>query len=176
MTFSPMGMTSRVLLAALAVFLALPVEAAQLVRIGAAHFPPLYRSSRKRRRHRPAASDGGGLEPVAKRTISSCWCPLRSHAGSMISSRAGSTWRFSKIPNGVGRMCRTPRWTWGLEDAEVFVAQRQPDRQQTYFADLRGQAPGPVQRLSLRLRPSSTPTPQVPRWPVQRHVDVFPRQ
>ena len=41
-----------------------------------------------------------------------------------------------------------PAWGWediphsavdmGLEDAEIFVAQRQPDRQQSYFADLSG--------------------------------------
>lgn len=137
LTFSPMGMTSRVLLATLAVFLALPIEAAQLVRIGAAHFPPYT--------VRPENGADTGLLPQMVEAL----------------NQSQSDYQFVLVPTSIPRrfndfkqgrvdmaIFENPEWGWqevphtavdmGLEDAEVFVAQRQPERQQSYFADLRG--------------------------------------
>lgn len=137
LTFSPMGMTSRLLLAVLAVFLALPTEAAQLVRIGAAHFPPYT--------VRPENGADTGLLPQMVEAL----------------NQAQTDYQFVLVPTSIPRrfndfkqgrvdmaIFENPEWGWqdvphtsvdmGLEDAEVFVAQREPDRAQSYFTDLRG--------------------------------------
>ncbi|WP_434563178.1 substrate-binding periplasmic protein [Pseudomonas sp. R1-6] len=135
MTFSPMGVTSRVL-AALALLWMLPVEAAQLVRIGAAHFPPYT--------VRPEKGADTGLLPELVEAL----------------NRAQADYEFVLVPTSIPRrfndfkqgridmaIFENPDWGWqdvphttvdmGLEDAEIFVTQRLPDRQQSYFADLR---------------------------------------
>ncbi len=137
MTFSPKRMTSRVLLAALAVFLMVPASAAQLVRIGAAHFPPYT--------VRPENGVDTGLLPQLVEAL----------------NHSQTDYQFELVPTSIPRrfndfkqgrvdmaIFENPDWGWkdvphtavdmGLEDAEVFVAQRQPDRQQSYFSDLRG--------------------------------------
>lgn len=137
MTCSTMGMTSRVLLAVLAVFLVLPASAAQLVRIGAAHFPPYT--------VRPENGADTGLLPQLVEAL----------------NRSQTDYQFVLVPTSIPRrfndfkqgrvdmaIFENPEWGWkdvphtavdmGLEDAEIFVTQRQPDRQQSYFADLRG--------------------------------------
>lgn len=137
MTCSSMRMMSRVVLAALAVLMALPASAAQLVRIGAAHFPPYT--------VRPEKGADTGLLPQLVEALN----------GSQ------SDYRFVLVPTSIPRrfndfkqgridmaIFENPEWDWkdvphatvdmGLEDAEIFVAQRKPDRQQPYFADLRG--------------------------------------
>ncbi|MBC3362141.1 transporter substrate-binding domain-containing protein [Pseudomonas sp. SWRI154] len=130
-------MTSRVLLAALALFLMLPVEAAQLVRIGAAHFPPYT--------VRPESGADTGLLPQLVEAL----------------NRSQADYQFVLVPTSIPRrfndfkqgrvdmaIFENPDWGWqdvphtlvdmGLEDAEIFVTQKLPDRQQSYFADLRG--------------------------------------
>jgi len=137
LTLLPMGMTSRVLLAALALFLTSSLEAAQLVRIGAAHFPPYT--------VRPENGADTGLLPQLVEAL----------------NRSQADYQFVLVPTSIPRrfndfkqgrvdmaIFENPDWGWqdvphtavdmGLEDAEIFVTQRQPDRQQSYFADLRG--------------------------------------
>lgn len=135
--------SSRLFIACMALLLAtlLPmgdgVEAAQVVRIGAVHFPPYV--------IRPENGQGQGLlfELVAA---------LNRHQ---------KAYEFVTVPTSVARRYRdfsqgridlalfeNPQWGWqgisytsvdmGLEDAEVFVARREQGRQQDYFADLSG--------------------------------------
>jgi hypothetical protein len=111
-------------------------QAAQLVRIGAAHFPP-YTVRPEWCRHRFAAATGRG----AQRTANDYQFVL---VPTSIPRRFGdfkqgrSTWRSSRTPTGAGRRFPTPDVDMGLEDAEIFVAQREDGRQQNYFADLTG--------------------------------------
>jgi hypothetical protein len=134
---SPIRTAAGLLLVALAAFWVIPAQAAQLVRVGAAHFPPYT--------VRPESGADTGLLPqlvealnALQATISSSWYRPRFLGVSVISSRAGSTWRSSRTPTGAGRRFLTPDVDMGLEDAEIFVAQREDGRQQNYFADLKG--------------------------------------
>jgi hypothetical protein len=111
-------------------------QAAQLVRIGAAHFPP-YTVRPEWCRHRFAAATGRGAQ------------------------RPANDYQFVLVPTSIPRrfgdfkqgrvdmaIFENPDWGWkdiphtdvdmGLEDAEIFVAQREDGRQQNYFADLTG--------------------------------------
>lgn len=137
MTCSPMGMTSRIMLAVLAMCLTVTAEAAQVVRIGAAHFPPYT--------VRPENGADTGLLPQLVEAL----------------NRSQTDYEFVLVPTSIPRrfndfkqgrvdmaIFENPEWGWqdvphtpvdmGLEDAEIFVARHQPDRQQSYFADLRG--------------------------------------
>jgi ABC-type amino acid transport substrate-binding protein len=132
-----MGMTSRTLLAILAMFLTVSVEAAQVVRIGAAHFPPYT--------VRPENGADTGLLPQLVEAL----------------NRSQTEYEFVLVPTSIPRrfndfkqgrvdmaIFENPDWGWqdvphtpvdmGLEDAEIFVAQHELNRQQSYFADLRG--------------------------------------
>jgi len=134
---SPIRTASRLLLATLAVLTMLPSQAAQLVRIGAAHFPPYT--------VRPESGADTGLLPQLVEALNA----------------AQSDYQFVLVPTSIPRrfgdlkqgrvdmaIFENPAWGWediphtavdmGLEDAEIFVAQRLPDRQQSYFADLSG--------------------------------------
>ena len=114
-----------------------PASAAQLVRIGAAHFPPYT--------VRPEQGADTGLLPQLVEALNT----------------AQSDYQFVLVPTSIPRRFRdfeqgrvdmaifeNPEWGWqkiahasvdmGLEDAEVFVAQREPGREQGYFADLAG--------------------------------------
>ena len=115
----------------------MPASAAQLVRIGAAHFPPYT--------VRPEQGADTGLLPQLVEALNT----------------AQSDYQFVLVPTSIPRRFRdfeqgrvdmaifeNPEWGWqkiahasvdmGLEDAEVFVAQREPGREQGYFADLAG--------------------------------------
>lgn len=133
----PIRTASRLLLATLAALTILPSQAAQLVRIGAAHFPPYT--------VRPESGADTGLLPQLVEALNA----------------AQSDYQFVLVPTSIPRrfgdfkqgridmaIFENPAWGWknlphtavdmGLEDAEIFVAQRLPDRQQSYFADLGG--------------------------------------
>lgn len=115
----------------------LPTSAAQLVRIGAAHFPPYT--------VRPEQGADTGLLPQLVEALNA----------------QQSDYQFVLVPTSIPRRFRdfqqgrvdmaifeNPEWGWqdiphtnvdlGLEDAEIFVTQRKPGRDQSYFADLRG--------------------------------------
>jgi ABC-type amino acid transport substrate-binding protein len=149
-----MGMTSRVL-AALVFLWMVPVEAAQLVRIGAAHFPPYT--------VRPENGADTGLLPQLVEAL----------------NRSQTDYQFVLVPTSIPRrfndfkqgrvdmaIFENPEWGWkdvphttvdmGLEDAEIFVAQRLPERQQSYFAVITTLSPNsmPIPNSSLA---SSTP-------------------
>jgi len=132
-----MRTASRILLLALVALWVLPVSAAQLVRVGAAHFPPYT--------VRPETGADTGLLPQLVEAL----------------NQLQSDYQFTLVPTSIPRRFRdfeqgrvdmaifeNPDWGWqniphtsvdmGLEDAEIFVAQREPQRQQDYFADLKG--------------------------------------
>ncbi|TWD44399.1 MULTISPECIES: substrate-binding periplasmic protein [Pseudomonas] len=134
---SPMWTVPRLLLAALAVLWALPAHAGQLVRVGAAHFPPYT--------VRPESGADTGLLPQLVEAL----------------NRLQSDYQFVLVPTSIPRrfgdfkqarvdmaIFENPDWGWkdiphttvdmGLEDAEIFVAQREPQRGESYFADLKG--------------------------------------
>lgn len=115
----------------------MPASAAQLVRIGAAHFPPYT--------VRPEQGADTGLLPQLVEALNA----------------AQADYQFVLVPTSIPRRFRdfeqgrvdmaifeNPDWGWqkiphtsvdmGLEDAEVFVAQHEPDRDQSYFNDLTG--------------------------------------
>ncbi|OLF52339.1 substrate-binding periplasmic protein [Pseudomonas chlororaphis] len=135
--WSPMRMALRMLVLALAVLAVSPVGAAQLVRVGAAHFPPYT--------VRPEQGADTGLLPQLVEALNALQ----------------SDYQFVLVPTSIPRRFRdfeqgridmaifeNPAWGWqniphtsvdmGLEDAEIFVAQREPGRGQEYFADLKG--------------------------------------
>lgn len=135
--FLPMRTALRTLLLALATLWVLPVTAAQLVRVGAAHFPPYT--------IRPEQGADTGLLPQLVEAL----------------NRLQSDYQFVLVPTSIPRRFRdfeqgridmaifeNPDWGWrniehssvdmGLEDAEIFVAHQQPDRDQDYFKDLHG--------------------------------------
>jgi ABC-type amino acid transport substrate-binding protein len=138
---SPIRTASRLLLATLAALCMVPSQAAQLVRVGAAHFPPYT--------VRPESGADTGLLPQLVEALNALQ----------------SDYQFELVPTSIPRrfgdfkqgrvdmaIFENPDWGWkdiphttvdmGLEDAEIFVAQCQPDgqpvRQQNYFADLAG--------------------------------------
>ncbi|KAB0499608.1 substrate-binding periplasmic protein [Pseudomonas vancouverensis] len=138
---SPIRTASQLLLAALAALSIVPSQAAQLVRIGAAHFPPYT--------VRPESGADTGLLPQLVEAL----------------NRLQSDYQFVLVPTSIPRrfgdlkqgridmaIFENPAWDWekvphvavdmGLEDAEIFVAKNQidgrPARQQSYFSDLSG--------------------------------------
>jgi len=125
------------MLAALAASWVLPAQAVQVVRVGAAHFPPYT--------IRPENGADTGLLPELVAALNS----------------AQSDYRFELVPTSIPRrfgdfkegrtdmaIFENPDWGWkdiphttvdmGLEDAEIFVAENEAGRQQSYFADLKG--------------------------------------
>ena len=133
----PIRTAAGLMLAALAAFWVLPAQAAQLVRVGAAHFPPYT--------IRPENGADTGLLPQLVEAL----------------NRLQSDYQFVLVPTSIPRrfgdfkqgridmaIFENPDWGWkeiphadvdlGLEDAEIFVAQREDGRQQNYFADLTG--------------------------------------
>ena len=139
---SPIQTASRFSLAALAALLlavswTVPSQAGQLVRVGAAHFPPYT--------VRPEMGADTGLLPQLIEALNA----------------SQTDYQFALVPTSIPRrfgdfkqgrvdmaIFENPDWGWkdiphvtvdmGLEDAEIFVAQRQPDRPQDYFSDLTG--------------------------------------
>ncbi|VVO20751.1 substrate-binding periplasmic protein [Pseudomonas fluorescens] len=132
-----MRTASRMLWVALGALWILPASAAQLVRVGAAHFPPYT--------VRPETGADTGLLPQLVEAL----------------NQLQSDYQFVLVPTSIPRrfgdfkqgridmaIFENPDWGWkeiahssvdmGLEDAEIFVAQRKPDHQQNYFTDLKG--------------------------------------
>ncbi|MES2081833.1 MAG: transporter substrate-binding domain-containing protein, partial [Pseudomonadota bacterium] len=135
--FSPWRLAAGLTLWALGTAAWTQAGAAQLVRIGAAHFPPYT--------VRPEQGADTGLLPQLVEALNA----------------AQTDYQFVVVPTSIPRRFRdfeqgrvdmaifeNPSWGWqniahtsvdmGLEDAEIFVAQRQPGRDQSYFADLSG--------------------------------------
>ena len=135
--YSPVRMASRVVLVALCALLVAPTWGAQVVRIGAAHFPPYT--------IRPENGIDIGLLPQLIVAL----------------NQFQSDYQFVLVPTSIPRrfgdlqqgridmaIFENPDWGWqkiphttvdmGLEDAEIFVAQREPDRDQNYFTSLGG--------------------------------------
>ncbi|MBV4467180.1 transporter substrate-binding domain-containing protein [Pseudomonas sp. SWRI79] len=134
---SPIRTASRLLLAALAVCCVLPSQAAQLVRVGAAHFPPYT--------VRPESGADTGLLPQLMEALNQLQTDYRFELVPTSIPR-----RFNDFKEGRVDMAifENPDWGWkdiphtlvdmGLEDAEIFVAQKKPDRDENYFKDLTG--------------------------------------
>ncbi|AQY67665.1 substrate-binding periplasmic protein [Pseudomonas veronii] len=135
--FSPWRLAAGLTLWALGTVAWMPASAAQLVRIGAAHFPPYT--------VRPEQGADTGLLPQLVEALNA----------------SQTDYQFVLVPTSIPRRFRdfeqgrvdvaifeNPDWGWqkiphttvdmGLEDAEIFVAQREPDRDQNYFASLGG--------------------------------------
>jgi ABC-type amino acid transport substrate-binding protein len=127
------------LLGALGALFVLPTWAANPVevKVGAAHFPPYT--------VRPEKGDDTGLLPQLVQALNT----LQSdYLFKLVPTSIPR--RFADFSEGRTDMAifENPDWGWkdiahttvdmGLEDAEVFVAQRESDRQQNYFADLNG--------------------------------------
>lgn len=134
---SPIRTASVLLLSVLSSLWVVPSQAVQLVRIGAAHFPPYT--------VRPETGADTGLLPQLVEALNALQ----------------SDYQFVLVPTSIPRrfgdfkqarvdmaIFENPEWGWkdiphttvdmGLEDAEIFVAQREPGRQQSYFATLTG--------------------------------------
>ncbi|WP_350613384.1 transporter substrate-binding domain-containing protein [Pseudomonas sp. HY7a-MNA-CIBAN-0227] len=133
--FSPLRLAAGLTLLALGTLWLMPASAAQLVRIGAVHFPPYT--------VHPEQGADTGLLPQLVEAL----------------NRAQTDYQFVLVPTSIPRRFRdlqqgridmaifeNPQWGWqniahttvdmGLEDAEIFVAQREPGRDQSYFTDL----------------------------------------
>lgn len=137
--YSPMRMASRVVLVALGALFVLPTWAAGPVevKVGAAHFPPYT--------VRPEKGDDTGLLPQLVEALNAL---QKDYLFELVPTSIPR--RFDDFKEGRTDMAifENPDWGWkdiahtsvdmGLEDAEVFVAQREPDRQQNYFTDLKG--------------------------------------
>lgn len=134
---TPVRMAFKTLLLATTTLWAWQAGAAQIVRIGAAHFPPYV--------IRPERGGDTGLLPQMI---------------SALNAMQGD-YRFEMVPTSIPRRFRdfqqerfdmaifeNPAWGWkdiphedvdlGLEDAEVFVTHRIQGRTQNYFDDLKG--------------------------------------
>ncbi|KJH78307.1 amino acid ABC transporter substrate-binding protein [Pseudomonas sp. ES3-33] len=115
----------------------MPSQAAQLVRVGAAHFPPYT--------VRPEMGADTGLLPQLVEALN-----VAQHDYQFVLVPTSIPRRFGDFKQGRVDMAifENPDWGWkdiphvtvdmGLEDAEIFVAQQLPDRQQDYFAELAG--------------------------------------
>lgn len=134
---SPIRTASRVLLMALGALFVLPTSAAQRVQVGAAHFPPYT--------VRPESGADTGLLPQLVEALNHLQTDYE-----FVLVPTSLPRRFGDFKEGRVDMAifENPEWGWkdtphtavdmGLEDAEIFVAQSKPDRQQSYFADLKG--------------------------------------
>lgn len=134
---TPMRMALKTLLLVTTTVCAGQAGAAQVVRIGAAHFPPYT--------IRPERGEDTGLLPQMVVALNAMQ----------------SEYRFEMVPTSIPRRFRdfqqarfdmaifeNPGWGWkdiphedvdmGLEDAEIFVAHRGAGRTQSYFDDLHG--------------------------------------
>ncbi|CAN7630436.1 substrate-binding periplasmic protein [Pseudomonas sp. GL-B-26] len=134
---SPIRTASRLLLATLAVLCMVPSQAAQQVRVGAAHFPPYT--------VRPESGADTGLLPQLVEALNALQNDYQFELVPTSIPR-----RFNDFKEGRVDMAifENPDWGWkdiphtlvdmGLEDAEIFVAQKKPDRDENYFKDLTG--------------------------------------
>lgn len=127
----------RGLLIALSLLTAVPVLAAQPVRVGAYHFPPYV--------VKPESAEPGGLLPELLAAL----------------NRLQGDYLFNLVPTSVTRRYRdlesgrfdlilfeSPSWGWQdiahrtldlhIDDAEVYVARAEPGRDEGYFDQLKG--------------------------------------
>ncbi|NWE43765.1 transporter substrate-binding domain-containing protein [Pseudomonas yamanorum] len=134
---SPWRLAAGLSILALGALWLMPASAAQLVRVGAAHFPPYT--------VRPEQGADTGLLPQLVEALNALQ----------------TDYQFVLVPTSIPRRFRdfqqgrvdmaifeNPNWGWqdiphtdvdmGLEDAEIFVAQQEPGRDQSYFTDLAG--------------------------------------
>ena len=135
--FSPWRLAAGLTCLALGTAVWTQAGAAQLVRVGAAHFPPYT--------VRPEQGADTGLLPQLVEALNA----------------VQSDYQFVLVPTSIPRRFRdfeqgrvdmaifeNPSWGWkevahtsvdmGLEDAEIFVAEREPGRDQSFFNDLAG--------------------------------------
>jgi ABC-type amino acid transport substrate-binding protein len=134
---SPIRTATGLVLVALTAFSGLPAQAAQLVRVGAAHFPPYT--------IRPENGADTGLLPELVEALNAL---QKEYQFVLVPTSIPR--RFGDLKEGRTDMAifENPEWGWkdiphttvdmGLEDAEIFVAQREEGRQQDYFSDLKG--------------------------------------
>ena len=137
MKSSPIRTATGLVLVALTAFSGLPAQAAQLVRVGAAHFPPYT--------IRPESGADTGLLPELVEALNALQAEYQ-----FVLVPTSIPRRFGDLKEGRTDMAifENPEWGWkdiphatvdmGLEDAEIFVAQRKDARQENYFADLKG--------------------------------------
>lgn len=137
MKSSPIRTATGLVLVALTAFSGLPAQAAQLVRVGAAHFPPYT--------IRPENGADTGLLPELVEALNALQMEYQ-----FVLVPTSIPRRFGDLKEGRTDMAifENPEWGWkdiphttvdmGLEDAEIFVAQREEGRQQDYFSDLKG--------------------------------------
>ena len=134
---TPTRMALKTLLLVATAVCAWQASAAQVVRIGAAHFPPYT--------IRPERGEDTGLLPQMVEALNAMQ----------------SKYHFEMVPTSIPRRFRdfqqarfdmaifeNPGWGWkdiphedvdmGLEDAEIFVAHRLDGRTQSYFDELHG--------------------------------------
>lgn len=132
-----MRVVLRGLLIALSLLTAVPVFAAQQVRVGAYHFPPYV--------VKPESAEPGGLLPELLTAL----------------NRLQGDYLFNLVPTSVTRRYRdlesgrfdlilfeSPSWGWQdiahraldlhIDDAEVYVARAEPGRDEGYFDQLKG--------------------------------------
>lgn len=107
------------------------------VRVGAAHFPPYT--------VRPERGVDSGLLPQLTQALNTL-----QQTYHFVLVPTSIPRRFTDLEQGRTDMAifENPQWGWqqvahqavdmGLEDAEIFVARRQPGRDQRYFDDLQG--------------------------------------
>lgn len=130
-------MALRCLLVVVVVLAGFPALAAQVVRVGAAHFPPYT--------VRPELGDATGLLPQMLDAL----------------NKLQSDYQFTLVPTSLPRrfgdfkegridmaIFENPAWGWqdiphqnvdlGLEDAEIMVAHTRPGMDQGFFDDLKG--------------------------------------
>lgn len=112
-------------------------EAGIEVRIGAAHFPPYT--------ERPERGADSGLLPQLTQALNTL---QKDYFFVLVPTSIPR--RFADLEQGRTDMAifENPQWGWqqvahqavdmGLEDAEIFVARRQPGSDQNYFAELHG--------------------------------------
>ncbi|QBR33081.1 MULTISPECIES: substrate-binding periplasmic protein [Pseudomonas] len=137
MKSSPIRTATGLVLVALTAFSGLPAQAAQLVRVGAAHFPPYT--------IRPENGADTGLLPELVEALNAL---QKEYQFVLVPTSIPR--RFGDLKEGRTDMAifENPEWGWkdiphttvdmGLEDAEIFVAQREEGRHQDYFSDLNG--------------------------------------
>ncbi|WP_327440090.1 ABC transporter substrate-binding protein [Pseudomonas donghuensis] len=139
MSPAPMPQTVPLLLMLAAIWLAPSAWAAAEieVKVGAAHFPPYT--------VRPEQGADTGLLPQLVEALNNVQQRYR-----FVLVPTSIQRRFGDFQQGRTDMAifENPAWGWqqiphesvdmGLEDAEVFVAHRQPGRDQAYFSDLKG--------------------------------------
>jgi ABC-type amino acid transport substrate-binding protein len=132
-----MRMALKTLLLATTTLWAWQAGAAQIVRIGAAHFPPYT--------IRPERGEDTGLLPQMVVALNAL---QRDYHFEMVPTSIPRRFRDFQQERFDMAIFENPAWGWkdiphedvdmGLEDAEIFVAHRAAGRTQHYFDDLAG--------------------------------------